>query len=144
MRRVALLPAALICLGNATPTLNSSPPVAVPAGAYSRQYLQTVGLWEQLSPKVVPVANVRAALTSAENSSVQAALVYESDATAMRSAKLALVISDPRAPRIVYPAAVTKASRNAEEARQFVAFMRDRTASDLFRKYKFIPLAERP
>ena len=119
-------------------------PEAVPAGVYARQYLRTAGLWDQLSPKVVPVANVRAALTSAENGSVQAALVYESDAAAARSAKLALVISDPGAPRIVYPAAATRASRNAAEARLFVTFMRGRVASDSFRKYKFIPLAERP
>ena len=45
-------------------------PEAVPAGVYARQYLRTAGLWDQLSPKVVPVANVRAALTSAENGSV--------------------------------------------------------------------------
>jgi molybdate transport system substrate-binding protein len=118
-------------------------PEAVPAGVYARQYLQTVGLWDQLRPKTVPVANVRAALTSADNGSVQAAFVYESDVTAASSVTLALVISDPRAPRIVYPAAVTMASRNAAAARQFVTFLRGRVASDLFRKYKFIPLAER-
>jgi molybdate transport system substrate-binding protein len=119
-------------------------PEAVPAGVYARRYLQTIGLWEQLRAKVVPVANVRAALTAADTGSAQAAIVYESDASVARSAKLALVISDANAPRILYPAAVTKASRNAADARQFVTFLRGRIASDLFRKYKFIPLAERP
>jgi len=118
-------------------------PEAVPAGVYAREYLRTVGLWDRLAAKVVPVANVRAALTSADNGSAQAAIVYESDAAAARSATLALVVSDSRAPRIVYPAAVTKAARNAAAAREFVTFMRGRTASDLFRRYKFIPLAER-
>lgn len=40
MRRVALLPAALLCIGNAAPTLNSSPAVAVPAGATPTSILQ--------------------------------------------------------------------------------------------------------
>ena len=54
----------------------------------------------------------------AGDSSAQAAIVYESDAAAARSATLALVVSDSRAPRIVYPAAVTKAARNAAAARR--------------------------
>lgn len=117
-------------------------PEAVPAGVYARQYLQAVGIWQQIQAKTVPVANVRAALTSADNGSVQAAIVYESDAAAARSATLALVVSDSRAPKIVYPMAVTKASKNRGDADRFITFLRGREASDLFRKYKFIPLAE--
>ena len=40
MRRVALLPAVLICLGNAAPSLNSSPSAAVPAGATPTSIVQ--------------------------------------------------------------------------------------------------------
>ena len=119
-------------------------PEAVPAGVYARQYLRAAGLWDRVRAKTVPVANVRAALTSAENGSVQAAIVYESDAVAAKSARLAFVVTDPRAPRIVYPAAVTKTSRHRADAERFLAFLRGRIASGLFRKYKFIPLAERP
>jgi molybdate transport system substrate-binding protein len=118
-------------------------PQAVPAGVYARQYLESVGLWDRLKSKVIPVANVRAALTSADNGSVQASFVYESDAATARSARLALVIADSRAPKIVYPAAVTRAAKNRTEAERFLAFLRGRIASDLFRQHKFTPLAER-
>jgi len=117
-------------------------PEAVPAGVYARQYLQAVGIWPQIQAKTVPVANVRAALTSADNGSVQAAIVYESDAATARSATLALVVSDSRAPTIVYPAAVTTASKNRADADRFITFLCGRAASDIFRKYAFIPLAE--
>ena len=40
MRRVALVTAVLTCVGNATPTLNSSPAVAVPAGSTPTSVVQ--------------------------------------------------------------------------------------------------------
>src|SRR5690349_7746094 len=55
-------------------------PSAVPAGVYARSYLQQIGLWRQVEPKIVPVGNVRAALTVVENGSADAAIVYETDA----------------------------------------------------------------
>src|SRR3954464_3204634 len=55
-------------------------PAAVPAGSYAREYLQRLGLWEKLQARLVPVANVRAALGAVENGSADAAFTYESDA----------------------------------------------------------------
>ena len=55
-------------------------PAAVPAGVYARQYLEDVGLWARLEPKIVPMTNVRAALTAVQNGSADAAFVYATDA----------------------------------------------------------------
>src|SRR6478609_1027980 len=83
-------------------------PEAVPAGVYAKQYLQAVGLWTALSSRVVPVVNVRAALTAVETGSADAAIVYRSDVTAANRARLAFVVSGDKAPRIVYPAAIVR------------------------------------
>src|SRR6476469_3898730 len=39
-------------------------PEAVPAGAYAKQWLERAGQWDGVAAKVVPVANVRAALAA--------------------------------------------------------------------------------
>ena len=116
-------------------------PVAVPAGVYSRQYLQAAGLWDALQPKIVPVSNVRAALAAVENGSADAGLVYETDAVSAGTSHTALVVSGPSAPRIVYPAAIVTSSRNRAAAERFLAFLRGSEAAAIFRKYGFLLLA---
>ena len=119
-------------------------PSAVPAGVYARQYLQAMNLWDAMAARVVPVANVRAALIAVENGSADAAIVYETDAALSRTAITALVVSGPGAPRIVYPAAIVASSRQRDAARRFLTFLRGPEAAAIFRRYKFIPLAPTP
>jgi molybdate transport system substrate-binding protein len=116
-------------------------PAAVPAGVYARQYLQAAGVWDSLQSKLVPVSNVRAALAAVENGSADAGIVYETDAMLARTARTALLVSGQSAPRIVYPAAIVASSRNRAAAARFIAFLRGREATAIFRKYGFVPLA---
>jgi molybdate transport system substrate-binding protein len=116
-------------------------PTAVPAGVYAREYLQKVGMWQVLEPKLVPVGNVRAALSAVENGSVDAAIVYETDAALSRQSSIGFVVSGPSAPRIVYPAAIVRASTNRAAAERFLAFLRGRQASAIFARLGFKPLA---
>jgi molybdate transport system substrate-binding protein len=119
-------------------------PAAVPAGVYARQHLQAVGLWDALQPKLVPVANVRAAVAAVENGSADAAFAYESDAVMSRRARAVLVISGASAPHIVYPAAILAAARNRAAAERFLLFLRGPEATAIFSRHKFSPLAARP
>ncbi len=116
-------------------------PSAVPAGVYARTYLEAAGLWTRVESKIVPVANVRAALAVVENGSADAAIVYESDTALSTGALTVVVVSDPRAPRIVYPAAMVTQSRQPEAARRFLSFLRGTAASAVFRRFRFVPLA---
>jgi len=116
-------------------------PAAVPAGVYAREYLKSAGVWTQLAPKLIPVANVRAALTVVENGSADAAIVYETDAALSRTALTAFVVSDTGAPRIVYPAAIVAHSRQPDGARRFLGFLRGTAAAAIFRRFGFTPLA---
>jgi molybdate transport system substrate-binding protein len=118
-------------------------PAAVPAGVYARRYLAAAGLWDALQAKLIPVANVRAAVAAVENGSADAAFAYASDAAVATHARVALLISDPRAPRVVYPAAIVSASRNRAAAVRFLSFLRGGSAAAIFSRYGFIPLAPR-
>jgi molybdate transport system substrate-binding protein len=116
-------------------------PEAVPAGVYAKQYLKAAGVWDRLAARVVPVANVRAALTATETGSVDAAIVYASDLSAVTRARLAFVVTGPAAPRIVYPAAILARSKNRVEAERFLAFLKGPDAGAVFKRYRFEPLA---
>ena len=116
-------------------------PAAVPAGAYARQYLEKAGVWEKVAAKVVPVANVRAALTAAQTATADAAIVYESDLAAASRVRLAFVVSGADAPAIVYPAAIIARSKNRAAADRFLLFLRSPAAAALFTKYRFEPHA---
>jgi molybdate transport system substrate-binding protein len=119
-------------------------PSAVPAGVYARSYLQTAGVWPRVASKIVPVANVRAALTVVENGSADAAIVYETDAALATNAVTAFIVTGPAAPRIVYPAAVVTRSRQREAAQRFLSFLTGPQATPIFRKFGFTPLATTP
>jgi molybdate transport system substrate-binding protein len=117
-------------------------PAAVPAGVYARAYFHAAGVWDAIDQKIVPVANVRAALAVVGNGSADAAIVYETDAALSSNAVTAFVISGPGAPRIVYPAAIASHSKRKDEAQRFLAFLRGSSASAIFRTYGFTPLSE--
>lgn len=118
-------------------------PAAVPAGVYARQYLERARLWDALQPRTVPVGNVRAALAAAANGSVDAAIVYESDAASSKDIDVAFVVSGADAPRIVYPAALVAASQNRQSAERFLTFLVGPEATVIFTRFKFAPLAAR-
>jgi molybdate transport system substrate-binding protein len=112
-------------------------PAAVPAGVYARTYLERRGLWAQLEKRLVPLSNVRAALTAVESGAADAGIVYESDAATSKRAETAFVVTGPDAPRIVYPAAIATRTRHRAEAEKFLAFLRSPAARTIFLKYRF-------
>ena len=116
---------------------------AVPAGVYARQYLEDIGMWTGLEPKLVPMTNVRAALTAVENGSATAAFVYASDAKIAPALRVVATIAGPRAPRIVYPACIVKSSRQPAAAAKFLQFLRTPVAAAIFARHGFSPLAGR-
>jgi molybdate transport system substrate-binding protein len=119
-------------------------PAAVPAGVYARAYLERIGLWMRLEHKMVPSANVRAALTAVQNGSADAAIVYATDARIARDLRIAATISGPGSPRIVYPVCVVKSARQPESAARFLQFLRGPVAQAIFERHGFTPMSSRP
>lgn len=112
-------------------------PVAVPAGVYAKMFLEHAGLWDHVKDRLIPLANVRAALGAVESGGADAGIVYESDAATSRRVETAFVVAGPAAPRIVYPAAIVTRTRHRAEAETFLAFLRSPAARAIFGKYRF-------
>lgn len=118
-------------------------PSAVPAGVYARQYLERLGLWKAYERRIVPTANVRSALVAVETGGVDAAIVYATDAAIARRAVVAFVVASHEGPAIVYPAAALAGSRQPEEARRFLAFLRGPGAAAIFARHGFLAAGAR-
>jgi molybdate transport system substrate-binding protein len=112
-------------------------PSGVPAGVYAKQYLEKMGRWSDLQPKLLPLANVRAALGAVESGGAEAGFVYESDTMATSRVRIAFVIEGPNAPQIIYPAAMTTRMRNRPAAARFLEFLRSPAAATIFTRHRF-------
>ncbi len=112
-------------------------PASVPAGNYARQVFDLLGITSALQPKLVLASNVRQVLTYVETGDVDAGVVYSTDT--LVSDKVKIVASAPAEinAKIVYPAAVIKASKNVEVAQQYLEFLSGEQARAIFVKYGF-------
>jgi molybdate transport system substrate-binding protein len=119
-------------------------PAGVPAGVYARQYLQQLGIWQALQPKLVPSGSVRLALAAVESGSVDAAIVYRTDAAIARRSRFAWLVPAAEGPDIRYAAVATRDGPNAAAAARFLSFLASPEAAALMRRAGFNPPTARP
>jgi molybdate transport system substrate-binding protein len=112
-------------------------PAAVPVGVYTRQYLERVGLWDRLQPRLVPTVNVRAALAAVEAGNADAAFVYATDAPLSPRVRVAFDVGGEQAPAIVYPAAVATGGRNAGGGRRLLSFLEREPGRAILTRFGF-------
>ena len=114
-------------------------PELAPAGAYARQALKSLGLWNELKADVVFSPDVRVALSYVESGNLDAGIVYRSDARLSRgTAIVAPIAGDSHSP-IVYPGGVVERSENAASARKFLEFLVGDDARAIFHEHGFVP-----
>jgi molybdate transport system substrate-binding protein len=66
---------------------------------------------------------------------VDAGTVYHTDALISKKVKIAYEVPPNKGPKITYPVAVLKESRNSDAARKLLAFLGGPQAQALFEKY---------
>lgn len=113
-------------------------PKTVPAGIYAREYLERTELWSAVERKVVPMDNVRAALSAVESGNVEVGIVYKTDANISKKVKVAYEVPMKEGPAISYPMAVVKASEKPAVARRFLDYLGSDQAARVFEKAGFI------
>ena len=115
-------------------------PTSVPVGVYSSKYLADEGLWDQLKLKVIPVQDVRATLASVESGNVEAGFVYKTDAAVSKKVKIVYEVPIDKGPKITYPVAIVKESKQKDTARDFMNYVSSPAAKDSFKKFGFVVL----
>jgi len=113
---------------------------AVPAGKYAKAALTALGVWPSVEARLLPAENVRAALAYVSRGEAPLGIVYATDARADPKVRVVGTFPASSHAPIVYPGAVTAASRNGRAA-TFLGFLQGAEASAVFRRYGFGVLA---
>lgn len=111
---------------------------SVPAGRYARAALKSLGVWNQISDKLVQAENVRMALAYVDRAEAPLGVVYQTDALIDRKVRIVDHFPEGSYPAIMYPVAVTVSAR--PDAKEFVAYLHSATAIAIFKKYGFTVL----
>ena len=114
-------------------------PQTVPAGKYAREVLTHFHLYERLKPKFVLGKDVRQVLTYVITGNADAGIVYATDAmTTQEVTVVATAPEDSHSP-VIYPVAILKGSKEADEAKRFLDFLGGTKVQEVFAKYGFEP-----
>jgi molybdate transport system substrate-binding protein len=114
---------------------------AVPAGVYGKAALESLGIWEEVAPRVAQSDNVRAALALVAAGEAPYGIVYATDAAAEDNVTIVGTFPADSHPPIVYPAA-DLANRDTEAEAAFLAYLRGAEARAAFERQGFVVLVE--
>ena len=78
---------------------------SIPAGIYAKNYLENIGVWNNISNKYVESVNVRAALNFVARNDLDYGIVYKTDAIANQRVKVLYYIEQDKHKKIIYPIA---------------------------------------
>lgn len=112
-------------------------PEVVPAGVYTRRYLESQSLWSRLRNKVVPTLDVRGALAAVASGNVDAGFVYRTDAAIDDRVKIVYTVPREEAPSIAYSLGVV-GGRDRREVRELYDYLRSKAAGAVFTRFGFI------
>jgi molybdate transport system substrate-binding protein len=111
-------------------------PAHVPAGIYAQQALQWLGWWPSLAGRLVPAADVRAALVYVERGACGAGVVYATDAASSSRVEVVATVPMEAHEAIVYPVALIR-GRSGAEAVHFLEYLQSESAGGVYREYGF-------
>jgi len=114
-------------------------PDHVPAGKYAKAALESLGVWAEVSGRITRSENVRAALALVAREETPLGVVYRTDALAEKRVRVVDEFPARSHPEIVYPAALTKASRSPVAAK-LLYFLHSPAARAIWERYGFAVL----
>ncbi|MDN7242306.1 molybdate ABC transporter substrate-binding protein [Planococcus sp. N028] len=119
-------------------TIAVGEPESVPLGRYTKEALDSLGLWEALDGKLIYAKDARQVLTYVESGNAELGIVYSSDA--VMSEKIAGIAEFPEDIQpVVYPGGIAADSKNREAAEAFLNFLAGPDGQKLFKEFGFIP-----
>lgn len=119
--------------------LATGDPRAVPVGRYAQAALTALGVWNEVQPRIAGADNVRAALALVARGEARFGIVYATDAKTEPRVKVVDTFPQSSHPQVLYPFAVTAASRNPD-AQVFLDYLRSPAATRIFEAEGFTPV----
>lgn len=112
----------------------------VPAGIYTRQYLEKTGMWEKLKGKMVFGEHVRQISDWVQRGEVDAGFVFKSDYNIVKAKTVVVKTVSDYKHKIRYSAAVVTASKKKEKGAKFLEFLKSPIAVKILMDHGFSPL----
>ena len=115
-------------------------PESVPAGQYAKEALTNLNVWDSIQDKVSFGTNVTEVLNQVAAANADAGIVYATDAASMAD-QVTVVAEAPEGSlekKVIYPAAVVKATTHEDTAKAFVDFLQTPDAIKVFESYGFV------
>lgn len=113
-------------------------PDSVPAGRYARDSLQSLGLWDKLSPAFIQGESVRQVLDYVSRGEADAGFVYSTDAFIAKDSVDIAATMTGHAP-ILYPVAVAVSSREKAAAQAFLDYLFSDAGIATLKSFGFTP-----
>lgn len=118
--------------------LATGDPDSVPVGRYAKASLEKMGVWQDVSARIIRADSVRSAMLYVDRGEAPLGIVYETDAFVDKKVRVVGVFPEDSHPPIVYPIALTAAAQAG--AAQFVAYVRGPAGDLVFKAHGFRPL----
>ena len=118
-------------------TIAIGEPESVPLGAYTKQALNNLGLWEALKGKMIYAKDARQVLTYVESGNAGLGIIYFSDTKVSPNIKIISELPGGQHP-IIYPAGIAEESKNREVAEAFLTFLTGKDGQKILEQYGFI------
>jgi len=118
--------------------LATGDPDSVPVGRYAHEALANLGVWDDVSARLVRTDSVRSALAFVDRGEAALGIVYATDALIDKKVRVVDVFPAATHKPIVYPVALTIGAK--ADAAKFLAYIRGPAGSAAFQHHGFTPL----
>lgn len=109
----------------------------VPVGQYSKKIFSELGILEQVTRKANFGSNARTVLTWVQMNEVDVGVVYETDAKVSKNVKILAYAPKDFSEKVIYPAGIVSDSKNIQEAKKYIEFLKSDEVRKIFEKYGF-------
>ena len=133
---IVLTPGDLLARLGPAGRLVTGDPASVPVGKYAQAALVSLGLWDQVAPRLARAENVRAALLLVERGEAPLGIVYSTDAAASPGVRVVATFPASSHPPISYPFALTPHG-DTPQGRALLAFLIGPEAAPVYRELGF-------
>jgi molybdate transport system substrate-binding protein len=119
------------------PVIAIGDPDSVPAGQYAEQVFTSLGIQDAVDKVATKGKDVTEVLTWVSSGNADAGVVYATDAQSSKDVKVVAQAPEGSCDKVIYPAAVVKASKAADAAKAFVDYLASDEAMSVFESYGF-------
>lgn len=112
-------------------------PDSVPAGRYSLEALENLGMWEDVEDHVIYGTDVRQVLTYVETGNTDVGLVYQTDALSSDEVEIIDVAPEGSHEPIIYPVGLLSSAADDDAADSLYQYLQSEDALAVFETYGF-------